>query len=53
MDINQIDVGKNVPDEVNALIEVPTFGAPVKYDPDKDSGALLVDRFSGTAMHYP
>lgn len=53
MDINQIDVGKNVPDEVNALIEVPTYGAPVKYEFDKDSGALLVDRFLGTAMHYP
>jgi len=53
MDINKIDIGKNCPDEVNAVIEVPTFGAPVKYELDKASGALTVDRFLGTAMHYP
>lgn len=53
MDISKIDIGRNCPDEVNALIEVPTFGAPVKYELDKDSGALTVDRFMGTAMHYP
>lgn len=53
MDISRIDVGKNVPHEVNALIEVPTYGAPVKYEIDSDSGALKVDRFMGTAMHYP
>ena len=53
MDISKIDIGKKCPDEVNAVIEVPTFGAPVKYEMDKDSGALMVDRFVGTAMHYP
>jgi inorganic pyrophosphatase len=53
MDLNKIDAGKNVPDEVNAVIEVPTYGAPVKYELDTASGALKVDRFMGTAMHYP
>ncbi|MEX0606564.1 MAG: inorganic diphosphatase [Halofilum sp. (in: g-proteobacteria)] len=53
MNINEIAIGKNVPDDVNAIIEVPTFGAPVKYEMDKDSGSLHVDRFLGTAMHYP
>lgn len=53
MDISRIDIGKKCPDEVNAVIEVPTFGAPVKYELDKDSGSLQVDRFFGTAMHYP
>lgn len=53
MDLNKIDAGKNVPDEVNAVIEVPTYGAPVKYELDYASGALKVDRFMGTAMHYP
>lgn len=53
MDLNKIDIGKKCPEEVNAVIEVPTYGAPVKYELDKDSGALVVDRFIGTAMHYP
>lgn len=53
MDLNKIDVGSNIPDEVNAVIEVPTYGAPVKYELDSKSGALKVDRFMGTAMHYP
>lgn len=53
MDLSRIDIGKNCPEEVNAIIEVPTCGAPVKYELDKDSGSLVVDRFLGTAMHYP
>ena len=53
MDLTRIDIGKNCPEEVNSVIEVPTYGAPVKYELDKDSGALKVDRFLGTAMHYP
>ncbi|RLA07402.1 MAG: inorganic diphosphatase [Gammaproteobacteria bacterium] len=53
MNINEIDIGDNVPDIVNAVIEIPSMGAPVKYELDKDSGALIVDRFFGTAMYYP
>ena len=53
MDLSKIGIGKHCPEEVNAVIEVPMYGGPVKYEFDKDSGALLVDRFIGTAMHYP
>ena len=53
MNIDQIAAGKNVPDEVNVIIEIPQHADPVKYDVDKDSGALMVDRFMATAMHYP
>lgn len=48
-----IGAGKNLPEEVNVIIEIPANADPVKYEVDKDSGALLVDRFMGTAMHYP
>ena len=53
MDLSKISAGDNIPDEVNAVIEVPTYGAPVKYEVDHDTGVLKVDRFMGTAMHYP
>ena len=53
MDLQKVEIGKNAPHEVNAIIEVPTYGAPVKYEMDEKSGALRVDRFFGTAMHYP
>lgn len=53
MDINKIPIGENPPEECNVLIEVPIGSSPVKYELDKDSGALFVDRFLHTAMHYP
>ena len=53
MDISRIPVGVNPPYDVNALIEIPQGGAPVKYELDKDSGAMFVDRFLHTAMFYP
>ena len=53
MDISKISIGKNVPEEINVIIEVPAGVAPVKYEMDKDSGAIVVDRFVQTAMHYP
>lgn len=53
MDINKLPIGDNAPHEVNVLIEVPMGGNPVKYELDKDSGAMFVDRFLHTAMHYP
>lgn len=53
MDINKIPVGKNPPDEINVLIEIPQGGYPVKYEVDKKSGALFVDRFLHTSMIYP
>ena len=53
MDINAIPVGANVPGNVNVIIEVPTGGEPVKYEFDKRSGALFVDRILHTPMRYP
>ncbi len=53
MDIRQIPVGENPPRDVNAVIEIPLGGVPVKYEIDKASGALFVDRFLHTAMFYP
>ena len=53
MDISRIPVGKNPPWDVNVIIEVPLGGEPVKYEVDKDSGAMFVDRFLHTAMRYP
>jgi inorganic pyrophosphatase len=53
MRIDKIPVGKNAPDDVNVIIEVPIGGEPIKYELDKASGALVVDRFLYTAMRYP
>jgi len=53
MRIDQIPVGKNAPDDVNVIIEVPIGGEPIKYELDKASGALVVDRFLYTSMRYP
>ncbi len=53
MNIDKISAGKNLPDSFNVLIEIPNDGGAVKYEFDKDSGALVVDRFFGTSLHYP
>ena len=53
MDISKISVGKNPPEDINVVIEVPQHADPVKYEMDKESGAIFVDRFIHTAMHYP
>ena len=53
MSINDIPAGKNIPDEINVIIEIPANSDPVKYEVDKDTGALMVDRFMATAMFYP
>lgn len=53
MDIQKIPAGKNPPHDINVVIEIPMGGMPVKYEIDKDSGALFVDRFLQTAMFYP
>lgn len=50
---NEIKSGHDVPHEINVVIEIPTQSDPVKYEIDKESGALCVDRFLGTAMYYP
>ena len=53
MNIDKIPVGNNPPYEVNVIIEIPIGGVPVKYELDKASGAMYVDRFLHTAMYYP
>jgi inorganic pyrophosphatase len=53
MIIDNVTLGKNAPDEVNVIIEVPIGGEPIKYEMDKASGALMVDRFLYTSMRYP
>lgn len=53
MNIEKISIGRNPPDEVNVIIEIPQGGNPIKYEIDKESGAMFVDRFLHTSMVYP
>lgn len=53
MDISKIPAGQNPPDDLNVIIEVPLGGEPIKYEIDKASGAMFVDRFLYTSMRYP
>lgn len=53
MDISKIPLGNNPPWDINVIIEVPLGSDPVKYELDKASGAMFVDRFLHTSMHYP
>ena len=53
MRIEHISIGTNPPDDVNVIIEVPVGGEPIKYELDKSSGTLFVDRFLYTPMRYP
>lgn len=53
MRIEAIATGKSPPDDINVVIEVPLGGEPIKYEMDKASGTLIVDRFLYTPMHYP
>jgi inorganic pyrophosphatase len=53
MDLRKVSPGANPPAEINVVVEVPIGGEPIKYEMDKESGALFVDRFLYTAMRYP
>jgi inorganic pyrophosphatase len=53
MDLSKIATGRNPPEDVNVVIEVPLGGEPIKYEIDKASGAMFVDRFLYTSMRYP
>jgi inorganic pyrophosphatase len=53
MDLKQISAGRNPPKDIHAVIEIPVGGVPVKYEIEKNSGAMFVDRFLHTAMYYP
>ena len=53
MRLEALPIGKNPPHEVNVVVEVPVGGEPIKYEMDKASGTLVVDRFLYTSMRYP
>ena len=53
MNLDNLPLGEDVPSDINVVIEIPSHGSPVKYEVEKDSGTLMVDRFMGTAMFYP
>jgi inorganic pyrophosphatase len=53
MSLNDVPAGKNLPEEINVIIEIPANADPIKYEIDKDSGAVFVDRFMATPMFYP
>ena len=53
MNLDRVDAGRDVPNDVNVVIEIPMNGDPIKYELDKATGALFIDRFMSTSMHYP
>ena len=53
MSLDNVTAGKKVPHEFNVIIEIPMNADPIKYEVDKETGAIFVDRFLSTAMHYP
>ncbi|MDR3017461.1 MAG: inorganic diphosphatase [Delftia acidovorans] len=53
MSFDKVTPGKNAPETFNVVIEISANSDPIKYEVDKESGAVFVDRFMGTAMHYP
>ncbi|MDD0811609.1 inorganic diphosphatase [Curvibacter sp. RS43] len=53
MGLNRVKAGSDAPNTFNVVIEIPMDADPIKYEVDKESGAIFVDRFMGTAMHYP
>jgi inorganic pyrophosphatase len=53
MRIDAVPIGKNPPEDINVIIEVPVGGEPIKYEMDKAAGAMYVDRFLYTPMRYP
>src|SRR5215470_14647508 len=53
MSLDRVSAGRAVPNDFNVIIEIPMNADPVKYEVDKETGALFVDRFMTTSMHYP
>ncbi|MCB4365623.1 inorganic diphosphatase [Hydrogenophaga taeniospiralis] len=53
MSLDNVTPGKNIPEAFNVIIEIPMNADPIKYEVDKETGAIFVDRFMSTAMHYP
>ena len=53
MSLSRVDAGRKLPNDINVIIEIPAQADPIKYEVDKETGALFVDRFVSTSMHYP
>ena len=53
MSLDRVPAGADLPNDCNVVIEIPMHGEPIKYEVDKDTGAVFVDRFMSTSMHYP
>ena len=53
MTLDRVPAGRDVPNDCNVVIEIPMHGEPIKYEVDKETGAVFVDRFMSTAMRYP
>ena len=53
MSLDRVPAGRDVPNDCNVVIEIPMRADPIKYEVDKETGAVFVDRFMSTAMHYP
>jgi inorganic pyrophosphatase len=53
MSLHNVGPGPKAPDEFNVIVEIPMNADPIKYEVDEETGALFVDRFMATAMHYP
>jgi len=53
MSLHNVTPGKKAPQEFNVIIEIPMNGDPIKYEVDHETGALFVDRFMSTSMHFP
>ena len=53
MSLDRVPAGKDLPNDCNVVIEIPMHADPIKYEVDKETGAVFVDRFMSTAMHYP
>jgi inorganic pyrophosphatase len=53
MSLDRVPAGRDIPNDCNVIIEIPMRGDPIKYEVDKETGAVFVDRFMSTAMHYP
>ncbi|MCD6039872.1 MAG: ppa [Gammaproteobacteria bacterium] len=53
MNLEQLPAGHQIPDDINVVIEIASHSNPIKYEVDKNSGMLMVDRFIETCMHYP
>jgi inorganic pyrophosphatase len=53
MILDKVNAGSAIPNDLNVIIEIPASAGPVKYEVDKETGALFVDRFLATPMQYP